>query len=73
MLLDKNTLFDKQEISRDFFKKIKLAKTKPHKYGILNRVKMLEHCIQHHTRVFVLATMRSILKYPTKQNKTTQK
>jgi len=33
--------------------------------GALNRVKMLEHHIQHHKIIFVLAIMKSIHKYPT--------
>lgn len=59
-------LLGEQEIRRSFLKKIKLAKTKPHKQGTLNGAKMLERRIQHHTRVFVFATMKPILKYPTK-------
>ena len=36
--------------------------------GALNRVKMLEHHIQHHKIIFVLAIMKSIHKYPTRVN-----
>jgi len=43
-------LLSEQEIRRAFLKEIKLAKTKPHKQGTLNRARMLEHHIQHRTR-----------------------
>ena len=36
----------------------KLVKTKPHKQGTLNRVRMLEHHFQHRTRIFVLTIMK---------------
>jgi len=51
-------LVGEQEIRRGFLKKMKLAKTKPYKQCTLNRAKMLEHHIQHRTRIFVLAIMK---------------
>jgi len=43
-------LHGEQELRHGFLKKIKLAKTKPHKQGTLNCARMLEHHIQHCTR-----------------------
>jgi len=58
-------ILGEQEIRRGFLKRIKRVKTKPQKQGTLNRARMLEHHIQHRIRVFVLETMKVILKYPT--------
>jgi len=56
----KSTLLGQQEIRHRFLNKIKHAYAKTHKLGTLNRAKMLEHHIQHHTWIFVLAIMKPI-------------
>jgi len=48
--MNRNTIFGEHEIKRGFLKKIKRVKTKPHKQGTLNHVRMLEHHIQHRRR-----------------------
>jgi len=44
-------LLGQQEIRRRFFNKIKRAYNLAHKQGTMNRARMLEHRIQHLTRV----------------------